>query len=247
MDEEREPVVSLNDFHIPFHDDQAIDVALKFVKHLNPYRIVIHELMDWYSLSRFDKDPNRKMDINKNKILAIEYLQKIRDRFPNTKIVMIQGNHDKRLTKFLRNRAEELHNLEELRLQSLLHLSELNIEYKEVYTFRNVLFKHGELVRKYSAYTARAELEKEGVSGCSGHTHRLGAHFKTLRGGGYVWLETGCLCDPKQAEYIEGTANWQQGLGGFIFKKNSKHFYPFLIPIIDGEIIWGNKTFNGGA
>ena len=243
-DEERETIVSLNDFHVPFHDDKAIDVALKFVKYLHPYRIVLHELLDWYSLSRFDKDPNRKLDLNKDKKLTVEYLRRIRDMFPKTKIVMLQGNHDKRLIKYLRIHAEELHNLDELKIQSLLKLDELDIEYRTDYSFRGVLFKHGEIVRKYSGYTARAELEKEGVSGCSGHTHRMGAHYQTLRGGKYVWLETGCLCDPKQADYIEGTANWQQGLGGMIFKKGSKHFYPFLTPVIDGEIIWGNKTFN---
>jgi len=244
MDEAREAIVSLNDFHVPYHDEKAIDVALKFVKFLRPYRIVIHEILDWYSLSRFDKDPNRKLDLKKNKEIAIAYLHQIRDMFPKTRIVMVKSNHDNRLVKYLRTKAEELHNLDELQLPSLLKLKELNIEYRDDYSFRSVLFKHGEIVRKYSAYTARAELEKEGVSGCSGHTHRLGAHFQTLRGGKYVWLETGCLCDPKQAEYIEGTANWQQGVGGFIFKKGSKHFYPFITPIIDGELLYGNKTFN---
>jgi len=243
-DEERETIVSLNDFHIPYHDEKAINIALQFVKYLHPHKIVLHELMDWYSLSRFDKDPNRKLDIKKNKDMAVGYLQKIRGMFPDIEIIMLQGNHDKRLVKYLRTKAEELNNLDELKIQSLLKLNELNIDYRIDYSFRNVLFKHGEVVRKYSGYTARAELDKEGVSGCSGHTHRLGAHFQTLRGGKYVWLETGCLCDPKQAEYIDGTANWQQGVGGFIFKKGSKHFYPFIVPIVDYEIIWGNKTFN---
>ena len=132
MDEAREAIVSLNDFHVPYHDEKAIDVALKFVKFLRPYRIVIHEILDWYSLSRFDKDPNRKLDLKKNKEIAIAYLQQIRDMFPKTRIVMVKSNHDNRLVKYLRTKAEELHNLDELQLPSLLKLKELNIEYREV-------------------------------------------------------------------------------------------------------------------
>jgi len=194
-------------------------------------------------LSRFDKDPNRKLKLQDDLDIAISIMTKIRSMFPDIKIVMVQGNHDKRWQKYLNNHAEELCYLDVLQIEKLLKLNELKIEYKGNYVFRNVLFKHGNIVRKYSGYTARAELDKEGMSGCSGHTHRLSAHFKTLRGGKYVWLETGCLCD-LHPEYIEGTANWQQGVGGFMFKRGSKHFYPFLVPIVDNEIIWGNKTFS---
>ena len=112
VDEEREAIVSLNDFHVPYHDEKAIDVALKFVKFLKPYRIVIHELLDWYSLSRFDKDPKRKLDLKKDKNMAVGYLQQIRDMFPETRIIMVKSNHDHRLIKYLRTKAEELHDLD---------------------------------------------------------------------------------------------------------------------------------------
>ena len=240
---EREIIISLNDFHIPFHDPSAIDVAFQLVKHIEPITIIVHEVLDWYSLSRFDKDPNRKMRLKEDLVEAIVVLQRLRKLCPETRIVMVESNHDKRLIKYLRTKAEELHNLGCLKIESLLHLKDLNIEYRKDYIFRNVLFKHGDVIRKYSGYTARAELDKEGVSGMSGHTHRLAMHYETLRGGKYVWMESGCLCDPKQAEYIDGTANWQNGCAMFIFQKGSKHFQPVLLPIIDNEILYGDKTF----
>jgi len=242
IDEERETVLSLNDFHIPYHDEQAVKTAYAFAKFIKPHRLILHEILDWYSLSRFSKDPNRKLNLQKDLDKAYSVLKQLRDMLPATKMIMIESNHDKRLQKYLDSHAEELYNLNVLKIESLLRLKELNISYMEDFTFRNVLFKHGSIVRKYSGYTARGELEREGLSGCSGHTHRLAAHFSTLRGGKYVWLETGCLCD-LHPEYVDGTANWQQGVGGFMFRKNSKHFYPFIAPIIDGEIFWGNKTF----
>lgn len=242
VDEERETILSLNDFHVPYHDPRAIEVAFSFAKFIKPHRLIIHELLDWYSLSKFNKDPNRKLDLQKDLNVAIDLLGQLRKTLPDTPIIMIQSNHDRRLQKYLDRHAEELYNLDVLKIENLLHLKDFNITYREDYTFRNVLFKHGSVVRQNSGYTAKAELDREGVSGCSGHTHRLAAHFRTLRGGSYVWLETGCLCD-LSPEYIDIQANWQSGLGGFIFRKNSKHFYPFIVPIIDGEIFWGNKTF----
>jgi hypothetical protein len=237
--ETREIIVNLSDAHIPYHDPVAMNIAIDFVRYLKPFRVVIHEWLDWYSLSKFDKDPKRKIRLQDDIDIAIGWLEKLRSAIPDAKIVMIGSNHEDRLRKYLWSKAEELSGLRCLELPALLHLKEMDITHQDDYTFRGVLFKHGSVIRKHSGYTARAELEKEGVSGCSGHTHRMSQHYKTLRGGSYVWMETGCLCDPEQAEYIDGTADWQRGLGGFIFKKGSKHFYPFLCPIIDGEILWG--------
>lgn len=243
--ENRETIISLNDAHIPYHDPLAMNIAISFAKYLKPHTAVVHEWMDWYSLSKFDRDPNRKLQLQDDIDQTVEWLKKLRNAIPDSKIVMLESNHGRRLQKYLWSKAEELCNLRCLELPALLKLKELEIEYMKSYTFRGVLFKHGNLVRKHSGYTAKGELEKEGVSGCSGHTHRMSQHYKTLRGGKYVWMETGCLCDPQKAEFIEGTADWQNGMGGFIFNKGTKHFYPFLAPIIEGEILWGSKTFGG--
>jgi len=167
----------------------------------------------------------------------------LRSLFPNTRIIMVESNHDKRLQKYLNSQASELSVLDCLNLKELMGLDTFNIEYKKFFIFKKVLFKHGNIVRQHSGYTARAEMLKEGTSGSSGHTHRLGSHYKTLRGGKYVWVEGGCLCDPKKAEYIEGTANWQQGVTGFDFPKGSKRFYPFIIPIIDSKAIFAKKLY----
>jgi len=67
-------------------------------------------------------------------------------------------------------------------------------------------------VRKNSAYSARAELEREfyAVSTISGHTHRGGSYFVTTRFGVKQAHEGFCLCrlDP---EYVVNP-DWQQGI-----------------------------------
>ena len=133
---------------------------------------------------------------------------------PNAKPLFLLGNHEDRLRKYLW-RHPELWGLEALKLPSLLGFSELGIENPdggEILLFDRLLIKHGERVRQHSAYSARAELEKEfyAVSILSGHTHRGGVHYATTRNGIVEAHECFCLCrlDP---EYVFNP-NWQQGL-----------------------------------
>jgi hypothetical protein len=241
--EDRELVVRCSDFHVPYHDEKAISCLLSFLAYIQPKILVIDEVIDFYSISRYDKDPSRKLDLQRDINKSIKILESLRKAIPKAKIVMVESNHDKRLKKYLNSRAEELSCLDCLNFNNLLDLNRLNIEYRKDFMFRGVLFKHGSIVRQHSSYTAKAEMERENVSGCSGHTHRLGLHFKTQRGGSFVWMETGCLCKTKNVEYIDGTSNWQTGFAMFDFKKDSNRFYPIVIPIIDNEIMFGRRTF----
>ena len=177
------------DWHIPYHDPVVIEVAFKLLKVLKPSVIVIDEVIDWYSLSRFDKDPERILDLQKNLDTTVAYLTRLRKLFPKTRIIMVESNHDKRLKKYLWTNASALSVLRCLDFNDLMGLNKLKIEYKKFFIYKKVLFKHGSIVRQHSGYTARAEMMKEGTSGSSGHTHCLGSHYKTLRGGKYVWVE----------------------------------------------------------
>jgi len=238
----RDVVLSINDLHIPFHDETATKVAFRFAKYIEPKIVVLHEWLDWYQISKFDRDPARLNDLQHDINRMCGYLRDLRKILPKTRMVMVKSNHDARLEKYKRVHAPEFHCLDALKIENLFQLADYDIEYRDNFMFQGVLCKHGSIVRKYSSYTAKGEFESEGVSGLSGHTHRLGMHFSTKRGGKYVWMETGCLCDTNP-DYIEDVANWQQGLGMFCFKPNSKHFYPCIVPIIDHEIIFGDETF----
>jgi hypothetical protein len=232
-------IISLNDWHVPFHDPLVIDVAIKFCGYIQPDIIVLHELHDCYDLSKFDKNPLRIENLQDEINEVKKYLWAIRKVCPKSRIILLNSNHLDRLRKYCWKEAKALASLDVLKLENLLELKEFKIEFMEDFTYEGFLFKHGNIVRQESSFTAKAEFLKEGVSGCSGHTHRLGMYFKTLRGGSYVWIESGCLCD-LQPEYITGTANWQQGLSMISFKPNSKHFIAQVYPIIDYQILYGN-------
>lgn len=240
--EKRFDIVSLNDVHVPFEDKTAVSLAIAFCEFLQPKIIVLHEWHDFYAISKFDKDPARKLEIQREIDLVNGYLSQLRKACPESRIIMLKSNHTDRLRKFLWSKAPELSSLRALKLENLLELEKNNIEYKEFFMFRGFLFKHGNIIRQDSSYTAKGEFLKEGCSGASGHTHRLGMYFATKRGGKYVWVESGCLCKTA-ADYIEGTANWQQGFSIISFEETGKQFIPQIVPIIDKSLIWGKRKF----
>ena len=60
--------------------------------------------------------------------------------------------------------------------------------------FLGFVLTHGNVVRKHSAYTAKAMYEQYQSSGVSGHTHRLGRYSKTdMHSRSHTWLEQGPL------------------------------------------------------
>lgn len=240
----RDVVLKLSDFHIPFHDERAVKVAYSFARFLKPHTIVLDEVLDFYQLSKFDKTPSRVLEFGQDVEASRDALAALRKMCPASRIVMVRSNHDQRLERYTKNHPE-LSSLSLFTVPELLALRKLKIGYTESLSFRDVLFKHGSVVRKHSGYTARAEFEREGCSGVSGHSHRLGIHYVSLRGGKYCWLEGGCLCQTEGVEYIDGVANWQQGVTAFMFAKGSRHFHAQIYPIIDGQIMFGERTFEG--
>jgi hypothetical protein len=240
----KDKIVTLSDWHVPFEDPVVVEIELQFCKHEQPKIIVLHELHDFYEVSRFDKDPARRDTLQDEIDQVNRYMKRLREYCPKSRIILLKSNHTDRMKKYLWRQAPGLHSLRALTLRKLLELDNFKIEFKESFTYKKVLFKHGDIIRKFSSYTARGEFDKEGMSGVSGHTHRLGVYFTRLRGGSYVWIESGCGCK-LSADYIEGIANWQNGFSIIAFDKKAHHFYPTVVPIIDHRADWGNITFEG--
>lgn len=243
-DEEREVVLTLCDAHIPFEDPKAMQIAFGFAKHLQPKVIVIGEWLDAYQLSKFDKDPKRLFTLQSDLDKCVMYLRELRRICPKSRIISVKCNHHDRLEKFLRTRAPELHGLRSLKLAALLHYSELGIEEMDTFTYNNIVWLHGSVIRKYSGFTAKAEFDKNGQSVCSQHTHRGACYYERKRGGFFMAMESGCLCD-LSPEYMEGSvANWIQGVSVVAFEKNSGRYYGTFIPILDNKLMWGGRSFS---
>lgn len=203
--------VVLSDIHFPYQNPSALEEAVSFISSYKPkYIILLGDIIDCYSLSRFDKDPSRILSLQKEFDLANRFITRLKDLFPYSKIIYIEGNHEKRLQKYL-NTHPEISSLRSLTVPKLLGLDSLDIPYVNELSLYNVLFTHGEIVRKYSGQSARGEMDKNDSSGISGHTHRLSLIHKTTRTRQMQWAESGCLCS-LEPFYLTSKPDWQNGL-----------------------------------
>lgn len=225
--------IVLSDIHYPYEDKVTINTAVNFIDSVKPDTIILNgDILDMYDVSSFDKSPERMQSLQKEIDKATNLFKRLRKVAPNARIVFIKGNHEFRLERYLMKHPE-LFSLDALKLPNLLKLKEFNIEYFDKhFKLGNLKFTHGSIVRKFSSYTAHAELDKNDCSGCSGHTHRLGVCFKKTPSRYLAWYESGCLCDI-HPEYVD-EPDWQQGfLYGYV---NKDSFAVSIIPIVEGKI-----------
>lgn len=206
------------DEHYPFQDEWAIEVALQIVQDFDPdIRVAGSDGIDFYSISKFQKNPKRLLSLQDDIDQWITGQQAWNDAAPNAAAYFLRGNHEDRLRKYLWDHPE-ISSLRSLQIHELLALDELGVRWRETQEdneleiFERLVIRHGDTVRKHSAYSARAELESEFYARTvlTGHTHRAGAHFATTRNGVVTAYECFCLCD-LNPHYLRST-NWQQGI-----------------------------------
>ena len=144
-----ERVVVCSDLHVPYHDEECLSAFLSFCKFFKPHKVFINgDLIDFYAISRFVKDPKRSLQLQEEIDEAINILKQIRKVNKTAEIIFIKGNHCARLQKYLWSEAKELSGLRDLTVESLLQLSSMNIKYCDngrIY-YHDLLIKHGSVV-----------------------------------------------------------------------------------------------------
>jgi len=84
------------DVHIPFQDDLAIQTMFGYLEENNIIPniiIILGDLIDFYKISSFVKDPKKK-SVKEEIDLAKKFLYDLREYFPDSKIVYKNGNHE---------------------------------------------------------------------------------------------------------------------------------------------------------
>jgi predicted phosphodiesterase len=239
-------VLFISDIHCPYHDTKALRAMYEFMDWWKPGEvIVLGDLVDFYAVSRFSREPERVLKLQGELDESVEVLSDIRKHAPRVPMTFIKGNHEARLKRYLWSNAQELDCLRALKLESLLEFDKFKISYEDrgIMRFRNIMVKHGNIVRKFAGYTAKGEFEKNGMSGVSGHTHRLAQYRHTNELDSFIWTESGCLC-LLNADYLEGQKpNWQVGFSIGYFKENSNKFLIETVPIISGKALYAGREF----
>ena len=210
---------------------------------LQPDRVVLNgDINDFFQLSRFNKGLERLDSLQDEIDQAVGFRRDVRDAAPDAGIDETEGNHDNRVSSYVKQNARALASLRALEPASLFGYRELDIRWHPGAGFRlrpDFLVKHGTIVRGEAGAAAKAEFMLAGISGVSGHTHRLA----TYRRSGYSqrqWTEGGCLCrtDP---DYVVGRPNWQVGCTVGEFTRN--HFHITEVPFVNGKLRLGTESF----
>lgn len=221
-------VMQTSDYHIPYMDVGAYEVMKQYAKDYKPDVFIINgDMVDFYRISHFDKNPDRKTTVKEELEQAKNILADLRNILPKkTKMYFLKGNHEDRLEKHLWN-DEELYDLyrDYINMDNLLDFKKYKVNYIDATSdywkkdsghlaIGDTLIMHGDnrlngaKGGKYAGYNTAIGLRKNvGI----GHTHRL-----WLKGhsNGYdtVWgFEDGCLCQ------LSGTADWQHGFVTYNF------------------------------
>lgn len=234
--------VAIPDTHGYLIDWKAAEAALAFVRWYRPVRIfLLGDHVDFASISRFDKPPSDVARMGEDVEAWLKFGKKLRESAPDARISYRKGNHEARFARWLWKHQDmaAFMKWKGMDLPNVLELGELGIEWVESGAETPtpaLVIKHGHTVRQRSGYSATGELERNGISGISGHTHRLGQVYKRSRAGMLTWVEAGCLCqyDP---DYMEGqVSDWQHGLAFGTIALRGGGFNVHTAPIIEGRV-----------
>lgn len=247
-------VLIYGDTHFQYQDDKILSLIHKFAVWFKP-ELIIHggDLLDFYKLSRFDKDPLTIERVNDEIRMGYNHLVKMRKLSKD--FDFIEGNHELRMDKYLNTNATELKGIKRgsggesvLSVKYLLELDNLKIKYipmrgRESHKkYNNIYVGHFNKINKHSAYTAKSLVEEKGVSIIQGHTHRGGVHYKTTLAGDLVGIENFCTCNLSPC-YMQ-SPNWQHGFTVMYLDPNGRRFSAYPIKITDYKFLFGDRKFS---
>jgi len=247
-EEKREPfilplgcnnILLISDLHIPYHNIDAITLALDYGLEQKVNTIFINgDLMDCATVSKFEPDL-KKRKLKEEFDLTKDFLRQLRFVFPDAEIYWLKGNHDIRWEKFLMSKVHEIWDDPYFHLEERLRLNEERIKILD----DKVLVKAGKLAITHGHHIfkgifvpvspARGAYMRAKQNVIVGHLHRASYHPEIDMEGNIVaaW-SMGCLCElrPPYSPLIS----------------NSQHGFSHLIVENDGNFTVINKTIING-
>jgi hypothetical protein len=236
--EKPELVIFLPDPHCPYFDVELDKRVEQMLYELQPDRVISPgDVCDFGSISRHRDNPAWMAQAQENVQSGFAWWSRKRDAAPNAVMDWIEGNHDFRIRGELLTRAERMYGIkpaqipgeapeeDALSLRRLLHLDRLHVNFvgppKEGDNYQHghlqiapdLCSRHGWLTGSNSA---KATMERLGMSGFFGHTHKRRMHYKTLYHGDQptrelVGVECGTLAQVRGGLGYGTNLDWQQG------------------------------------
>lgn len=232
------------DCHWPDVDNRAFNTMLEVARDFRPNEVVI--LGDWfdmYSVSRFDKNPERMVvALEEELVTGIRAIKRVMAELRPRHLWFLEGNHCHRLTRYVRNHAPLVHKL----IPPMHELFELPrnssfIPYGDFLKFDDLSVCHGIAVGRNCTTKM---LDLLGTNVITGHTHRLCYSSKRLYEGKVIHsYSAGWLGSFDDADYV-AHSDWSHGFATSLHTKGGKWSVQ-LHAIADGKCVAFNKEYQG--
>jgi predicted phosphodiesterase len=228
------------DLHIPYHSIEAITSCFDLLKKEKPDGILIDgDLIDFYGLSRFMKDPRKRSVAHELK--AVNDFLDILQTF-GAKVIFKLGNHDERFEHYMMQKAPELLGIPEFELSNLLKCKERGIDVvseKRIIKFSKLSIVHGHEFGQ-SVFSpvniARGLFLRGKVSAMQGHNHAVSEHTEpNMNGEITTTWSLGCLCELNPL-YLP-INKWAHGFAIVQLSDNKKDFNVRNYRIYKGRIL----------
>ncbi|MCS4278017.1 hypothetical protein M2390_003237 [Mycetocola sp. BIGb0189] len=182
----------------PFHDDQAMALFVEVCRRYQPEKIqILGDFLDLAAQGRFAQEAAFAQTTQASIDRGHRFLAELRAVAPRSEIIVIEGNHDKRMQNFIEANALAAFGLRRaqmpgswpvMSLPNLLRLDELGITYMDAYpaatdwdndTTRNI---HGTKANSRGSTTAQYVTDLPHINTWAAHTHRVEITYRSVMG-----------------------------------------------------------------
>lgn len=230
--------VIVPDLQIPLHDKRFISNLTNYIADVQPYGVVfIGDNVDCTAPATWSRSTQAEFagTLQGEFDEWFSIASKIRDTFAGW-VGVHYGNHEKRITSYLKHKAAAFSSLSSLRLSSLLRLEELGFE--ELGDHYSIapgwVTHHGDYasVSDIAGRTASNYANRIGRSVIMGHTHRAAIVPESYGYDGRLatryGMEVGHGMLESKADYTNGVMNWQKAFGELEVVEGGKYINPSL-------------------
>lgn len=239
-------VLLVPDTHVPFEDKAAWRLLIKFAKEFEPDQIVVMgDFADFYSVSSHSKDPERVSQL-KTELDAVSLRLSELEDIGAKALTYIEGNHEERLQRYLKDKAPALFSL--LSYPQIMQLEERGwqwVPYREHIKLGKIYLTHDVGSGGPGAHNKAGQAFEHSVA--IGHCHRLAAtYWGNAVGESHVSASLGWLGSVEACDYmhsIRAKRDWSHGWGTLLIDgAGDTHLQ--LHPVINGKVRLGEELLS---
>lgn len=194
-------ILVLSDIHVPFHDETALETAVKWGRSKGATHVLVNgDMADNHSISRWENDP-RERDFGNEIRLVNEMWDYLRSEFPNSQHIWKLGNHEERYERYLMLKAAELLGVDAFQFTSIYKTAERGITVvrdSQPVNCGKLPVIHGHEYKfaiSNPVNPARGLFLRAKESAMCGHHHMMSSHSeKSLGEHIHTTYSIGCLC-----------------------------------------------------